>query len=147
MMVKIPKEVGDYEEIIVFGLRRRQVIFVLLTIFAALLVYWELEFIGTLRYLLVLLIAILGISLTFFKLEGWASAKLSYLRSPKKIGFLDEKALEFIDVVNIRDGAACMKNGDLKAIIQVQPMNFSVLDDKQQNAVFESYKNFLDSLS
>ncbi|NYZ78534.1 PrgI family protein, partial [Candidatus Micrarchaeota archaeon] len=147
LMVKIPKEVGDYEEVIVFGLRRRQVIFVLLTIFAAVLVYSELEFLGTLRYLIILLIAILGISLTFFKLERWASTKLFYLRSPKRIGFLDDKALEFIDVVNIRDGAAHMRNGDLKAIIQVQPMNFSVLDDKQQNAVFESYKNFLDSLS
>ena len=26
MLVKIPQEVGDYEEVIVFGLRRRQVV-------------------------------------------------------------------------------------------------------------------------
>ncbi len=146
-MVKIPKEVGDYEEVIVFGLRRRQVIYVLLTLFTEFLVYSELEFLGTLRYLLILLIAILGMAFTFLNLERWASTKISYLRSPKRIGFLDERALEFIDVADIHDGVARMKNGDLKAIIQVQPMNFSVLDEKQQNAVFESYKNFLDSLS
>jgi hypothetical protein len=146
-MVKIPQEVGDYEEVIVFGMRRRQVIFALLTIFAVAFVYLELEFLETPRYLLILLIALAGVALTFFNVEKWASTKLSYMRSPKKIGFLDEKALEFIDVVNIREGVAYMRNSDLKAIIQVQPMNFSVLDERQQNAVFESYKNFLDSLS
>jgi len=146
-MVKIPQEVGDYEEVIVFGLRRRQVIYALLTIFAVAVVYIELEFLGALRYLLMLLLACAGAGFTFLNLEGWASGKLSYLRSPKRIGFLDENALDFIDVSDIRDGVAYMRNGDLKAIIQVQPINFSVLDERQQNAVFESYKNFLDSLS
>lgn len=147
LRVRIPEEVGGYEEVIVFGLRRRQVIYSLLTIFAALIVYSELESFGVLMYLLILLIAIVGIALTFFNLETWASTKLSYFKSPKKVGFLDNKALEFIDVIDIRGGIATMRNGDLKAVIQVQPMNFSVLDERQQNAVFESYKNFLDSLS
>ena len=145
--MKIPQEVEDYEEIIVFGLRRRQVIYALLTIFALVLVYAELEFLGALRYPLLVSIAAVGAALTFLNIERWASTKIAYLNSPRKIGFLDDKALEFIEVVDIRDGVAYMRNGDLKAISQVQPMNFSVLDDKQQNAVFESYKNFLDSLS
>lgn len=122
-------------------------IYALLTIFALILVYAELEFLGALRYPLLVFMAAVGAALTFLNIERWASTKIAYLNSPKKIGFLDDKALEFIEVVDIRDGVAYMRNGDLKAIIQVQPMNFSVLDDKQQNAVFESYKNFLDSLS
>jgi len=147
LKVVIPKEVGDYEEVIVFGLRRRQVIYALMTLFAVFIIFSELEFLGTPRYLLIAPIAVLGIAFTFLNLDKWTSTKLAYLRSPKRVGFLDGKALEFIDLADIRDGVAHMKNGDLKAIIQVQPMNFSVLDERQQNAVFESYKNFLDSLS
>ncbi|MCX6777194.1 MAG: DUF87 domain-containing protein [Candidatus Micrarchaeota archaeon] len=146
-MVKIPREVGDYEEVIVFGLRRRQVIYALLAIFAIVIVYSELEFVGILRYLLMLLIAVVSAAFMFFDMERILSTKLSYLRAPKKIGFMDSKALELVGVSGIRGGVAYMKDGGLKAVIQTQPINFSVLDDKQKGAVFNSYKNFLDSLS
>lgn len=145
--MKIPQEVGDYEEVIVFGLRRRQVIYALLTVFLIFLVYGELEFLGVWQYIIILLLAVIGFALVFLNVEGWAFQKFAFLRSPKRIGFMDRKALEFIDVADIRDGVAYMKNGDMKAVVQVQPINFSVLDEKQQKAVFESYKNFLDSLS
>lgn len=145
--MKIPQEVGDYEEVIVFGLRRRQVIYALLTIFLIFLVYGESEFLGALRYALILLIALVGAALTFLNVERWLSRKLAFLCSPKRVGFMDRRALEFIDVVDVHDGIAYMRNGSMKAVVQVQPINFSVLDEKQQKAVFESYKNFLDSLS
>jgi len=146
-MVKIPQEVGDYEEVIVFGLRRRQVIYALIVIFALILVYGEFESFGMLRYLIMLLIVIVGIAMIFFNMEKIISTKLSYMRAPKKIGFMDSRALELVGVSDIRGNVAYLRNGDLKAVIQAQPINFSVLDEKQKNAVFISYKNFLDSLS
>lgn len=148
MLVRIPHEVRDYDRNVVFGLKPKQVFYGIITIFIITVIYFQFDFFPTLlRYLLIILITFVGCGFMFFNFRRWIEEQLIFMNSPKNIGFLDRKALDFIEVAEIRDSLVYMKDGSLKAIIKVQPINFSVLDEKQQKAIFEGYKNFVNSLS
>jgi hypothetical protein len=52
----------------------------------------------------------------------------------------------FIEVKRISDSSLFLSNGSAKAILQVQPLNFHILDVRHQQAIIASYKDFLNSL-
>lgn len=148
MLVKVPFEIKDYERKIIFGLKPRQILYGIITIFVITLVYFQLDFFPSLfRYFLIAIIGFVGSGFIFLNFGEFLDKQLVFVNSPKNVGFLDRKSLEIIEIADIRNGRVYMKDGGLRAMVKVQPINFSMLDEKQKKAVFENYKNFINSLS
>ncbi len=52
----------------------------------------------------------------------------------------------FVEVSKIENCAIYLKNGSLRAVLEVIPINFSILGEVEQKAVIFAYKDFLNSL-
>lgn len=53
---------------------------------------------------------------------------------------------DFVPVKEIRDGIVVLNNGDLRALVLVNPINLSLKTDEEQQAVFSQFMGFLNSL-
>jgi type IV secretory pathway VirB4 component len=53
---------------------------------------------------------------------------------------------QFVEIKDIQDGIAVLKNGGLRRIIMVDGINFDLKSEEEQNLVTFSYQNFLNSL-
>ena len=52
----------------------------------------------------------------------------------------------FLDVAEIRDGLIILKDGNLRGILAVSSVNFSLKSENEQNAIIAAYQSFLNSL-
>ncbi|OGE86100.1 MAG: hypothetical protein A3J48_01505 [Candidatus Doudnabacteria bacterium RIFCSPHIGHO2_02_FULL_46_11] len=52
----------------------------------------------------------------------------------------------FLDVAEVRDGVIMLKDGNLRGVLAVSSVNFSLKSDDEQNAIISSYQSFLNSL-
>ncbi len=52
-----------------------------------------------------------------------------------------------INIADIKDGIILTKTGSLKAVIEVQPINFALASEQDQQALVGGYQNFINSLS
>lgn len=66
-------------------------------------------------------------------------------KSAKAIGTSDS-TLRFLPIGEIHDDTVIMKDGSLRAIIDVTSINFSLKSEQEQDAMILSYQNFLNSL-
>jgi hypothetical protein len=87
-----------------------------------------------------------GAGFAFFNLKEYATSFAKFFFKPKQFGHLDKEMKQFIEVNKISDDTVYLSNGKAKAIIQVQPINFNILSQKQQQAIIAAYKDFLNSL-
>ena len=62
------------------------------------------------------------------------------------MGYLDKKMEKFLQVKKIENNAVFLKDGSIKAIIQIQPINFRILSTKHQQSIIQAFKDFLNSL-
>jgi len=53
---------------------------------------------------------------------------------------------KFLEVDQIKDDVAILKNGELRAIIECSSLNFALKSEEEQNAITYAYQNFLNSL-
>lgn len=54
---------------------------------------------------------------------------------------------KLIEIENIRDGVAILKNGGLRRILMVSGMNFDLKSEEEQGLITYAYQNFLNSLN
>jgi hypothetical protein len=59
---------------------------------------------------------------------------------------MGKAAQEFVDVAEIKDGVAVLKNGTLRAVLMVSSINFDLKSTEEQEAIVANYQNFLNSL-
>lgn len=59
---------------------------------------------------------------------------------------LGKAAQEFVDIAEIKDGVAVLKNGSLRAVLMVSSINFDLKSSQEQEAIVAAYQNFLNSL-
>lgn len=52
-----------------------------------------------------------------------------------------------LDIAEIKEGTIVLKDGSLRAVIAVSSTNFSLKSGDEQNAIINSYQNFLNSLT
>jgi len=52
----------------------------------------------------------------------------------------------FLDIYEIRDNTAVMKDGTLRSVLLVSSINFSLKSEEEQNAIIQAYVQFLNSL-
>ncbi len=96
------------------------------------------------------LLLFLGMGFAFFDFWGNILALVTYLRSVHETkGTEAEKAkllAKFMEVDRIENGVIHLKNGGMRALVQVLPINFTILSETEQLAIISAYKGFLNSL-
>jgi hypothetical protein len=53
---------------------------------------------------------------------------------------------EHLPIAGIQDGVLIMTDGSVRAVLRVEPINFDLKSDTEQNAIIYSYQGFLNSL-
>jgi len=64
----------------------------------------------------------------------------------KNAGFFDKRLREFVEVKKIENDTIYLLNGSLRAVLEVTPINFSILGEEEKKAVISAYRDFLNSL-
>ncbi|MFH0970157.1 MAG: hypothetical protein V1776_01720 [Candidatus Diapherotrites archaeon] len=145
MSYEIPKNL-QYTEKIVFNLGFEQALWVGLFGILTFTVFFKLPIIFEARIGISLILVALGAGFAFFDFRTYATNIFSFLSIPRKIGYLDHKMKQFVEINRIENDSVYLQNGSIKAIIQIQPINFHILSIKQKQAIISAYKDFLNSL-
>lgn len=53
---------------------------------------------------------------------------------------------DFVSIIDIRDSVLIMNNASLKAVIEVNSMNFELKSADEQTAIIQSFQNFINSM-
>lgn len=53
---------------------------------------------------------------------------------------------QLVEIADIRDNVVFLKNGSLRAIIEVSAVNFELKSEEEQTAVLQNFQNFLNSI-
>jgi len=144
MSYDIPDEI-KYREKIVFGLDLGQLCYAAL--FAALaLLSLNLPLEGEARLVLPAIFSIIGAAFVFLNLEEKAWNAYLFYSGVRKAASSDPKAQQLVGVRAIEDGQIVLMDGSLRAVLQVEPINFSLLDEGQKAAFVSNYREFLNHL-
>ncbi len=145
MSYEIPKNL-KYEEKILFNLSFEQALWVGLFGSLILIVFLKLPLVLEAKIGLGILLVTLGAGFAFFGFRTHTSNLWGFLSTPRQIGYLDPPMRKFLEINRVENDAIYLQNGSIKAIIQVQPINFHILAPRQKQAIIGAYKDFLNSL-
>jgi len=145
MSYDIPDEI-KYREKIVFGLDLGQLCYAALFAVLAFLSL-NLPFEGEARLVLPAIFSIIGAAFIFLNLEEKAWNACLFYSGVRKAASSDPKAQQLVGVRAIEDGQIVLMDGSLRAVLQVEPINFSLLDEGQKAAFVSNYREFLNHLT
>jgi hypothetical protein len=145
MSYDIPDKVR-YREKIVFGLDGRQLIYALLFGIAAVLLY-SLPLRGDIRLVAPGMIGLTGIGFIFLGFEEKARARWSYVRAVLLRGNKERFARKVIQVDDIGEDAFVLSNGEMRAVLEVRPLNFALFDEDRKKSLISNYRDFLNHLT
>jgi len=140
----IPDEV-KYREKIVFGLDLRQLLYSCLFGILAYLSY-SLPLEGQAKLVLPSTLCIIGVGFAFLNLEEKALDLAHYYLGVQKAGNFEPQAQKLVGIRSIENNQITLMDGSLRAILQVEPINFSLLDEGQKAAFVSNYREFLNHL-
>ncbi|MFA6064897.1 MAG: PrgI family protein [archaeon] len=145
MSYEIPKNL-KYEEKFFFNLSLAQAGWLgLFGTFGA-IIFLKTPLSFEIKAVIALLLLAIGGGFAFLNLREHLTTFSNYFLRPRELGYLSKQMEGFIEVTRITDNTAFLSNGSAKAIIQVQPLNFHILDQRHQQAIISAYKDFLNSL-
>jgi len=145
MSYDIPDEI-KYREKIVFGLDLKQLCYLcVFGLLAFLSLNLPLE--GQAQYILPFLFCIIGAGFIFLNLEEKALDTWNFYNGVRKASHSDGKAQQLVGVRAIENDQIALMDGSLRAVLQVEPINFSLLDEGQQKAFVSNYREFLNHLT
>lgn len=145
MSYEIPKNIR-YQEKVVFNLSFEQAFWVAFFGVLVFTVFFKLPLILEARIGISLLLVILAAGFAFFDFRTHATNLYAFISTPREMGYLDSKMSTFLEISEIKNDTVYLQNGSLKALIQVQPINFHILSVRQKQAIIAAYKDFLNSL-
>ncbi len=145
MAYEIPQNL-KYSEKIAFGLTFPQLLWISVFGGIAGIVFLKTNFDFSIKAVLALALCGVGAGFAFFGFTEKISAFRVFQKSIRGAGYFDAKLKSFVDVSRIESETIFLKSGGLRAIIQVQPINFGMLSVQEQEAIIRAYKDFLNSL-
>ena len=145
MAYEIPKNLR-YEERIVFGLSFPQLFWLGLFGVFSLVVFLKAPLVFEVRVGLVLVLVSLGASFAFFGLFSRLKDLWAFRSSLRNAGYFDRRARGFVGVKRVEHSVVFLRGGGACAILQVLPINFSMLSKAEQGAVVGAFRDFLNSL-
>lgn len=93
------------------------------------------------------LILLTGFGFALFDFETKLSEVFGYYTDIRLGGTLEKKVRGFLGVSKIERDTLFLKNGDLRAVLQIKPINFELLDDTRQKSLVLNYREFLNQLT
>lgn len=145
MAYEIPKNLR-YEEKIVFGLTFWQFFWLALFGGLAAIVFFKTNLDLLAKACLSVFFMLLGVGFAFLNFGRHLSAYRAYWSSVGEAGFLDKRLRQFVEAQKIENDAIFLRNGSLRAVLEVTPINFSILSEEEKRAVVSAYRDFLNSL-
>lgn len=145
MSYDIPDEI-QYREKIVFGLDLKQLCyFCFFGVFAFLSYNLSLE--GGAKLVLPAILGSLGAGFIFLNLEEKLLDTFHYYSGVRKASPFSTKAQQLVGIRAIENNQILLMDGNLRAILQIEPINFSLLDEGQKKAFVSNYREFLNHLT
>lgn len=141
----IPDKVR-YREKIIFGLDMKQLAYALVFGVGALLAY-GLPINGGAKFIAPSGIIILGIGFTFLKLESRVMEQFSYFKATRLKKDMDSFASKVIQIKKIKNDLFLLSNKELRAVLQVTPLNYALFDDDRKKSLIANYRDFLNHLN
>lgn len=145
MSYEIPKNL-KYEEKFLFNLSLAQAGYIGLFATLGVIIILKTNLPIEITAPIALLFLGVGGGFAFFNLREHLTTASNFFLKPKELGYLSKEMETFTEVTKIFDDIMFLSNGTAKAIIQIQPINFHILNDRQQVAIITAYKDFLNSL-
>ncbi|MEM3431067.1 MAG: DUF87 domain-containing protein [Candidatus Micrarchaeia archaeon] len=146
MAYPIPKSIA-YEEKIAFGLTLKQLGYAIIGIAIA---YNLFNIFAPFDFTIAAVIAYFVIMITagfiFLDLEEKLLMLLDYHLNVKHGGFDSPEVKKFMEVASIRDDIIFLKNGEMRAVIRVRPVNFSTIDEEKKERITALFASFLQQL-
>ncbi|MFH2023056.1 MAG: hypothetical protein ABIJ10_01965, partial [Candidatus Micrarchaeota archaeon] len=99
------------------------------------------------RLTLVFILLLTGIGFALFNFETILFDRWKYLTNIRHGGALDKKIRTFVGIRKIENNTIYLDNGEMRAIIQITPINFELLDEGRQKSIILNYRDFLNQLS
>ncbi|MEA2037412.1 MAG: hypothetical protein U9O94_07925 [Nanoarchaeota archaeon] len=147
-MYEIPKNLNKYEDefipVVKWNFRQFMYFLVLLGTISALYHFINASLI--IKLCIIIPLSIVSITLIHMKFDERLTAWLNLKNSLRNIGYYDPQMDKFIPISSIKDNTIYLKNGILMAIIEVKPIDFSILGDAEKEDVLFNYRGFLKSL-
>ena len=145
MPYEIPQNL-KYKEKIAFNLTFEQMAW--LGVFGAIaaIIYLKTSLPFPIKESLALLTASIGCGFAFLKFTEHLKTFRTYKKSINKAGYFDQKMRQLVDVKKIEKDVIFLKDGSMRALLQITPLNFSMLSKNEQQAIIKAYKDFLNSL-
>jgi hypothetical protein len=145
MSYQIPQNL-KYKEKIAFNLTFEQMAWLGGFGSTAAITYLKLALPFPLKELTAIILASLGVGFGFFGFAGHLKTFNQYRQGIVKAGYFDKKMGRLVDVKKVEKDTIFLKEGSLRAIMQVTPINFSMLSKDEQRAIIKAFKDFLNSL-
>lgn len=145
MSYEIPQNL-KYEEKIVFGLTLKQFAWIALFGVLAAIVYLKTGLDFYLKITIAFALTGLGFGFAFLDFFSHLKVLKSYFGSLRQAGYSDKQLDSFVEVKEIDSGTIFLKDGSVRAVIQVVPLHFSLLSPEEQRAIISAYRDFLNSL-
>lgn len=145
MPYEIPQNL-KYKEKIAFNLTFEQLAWLGSFGIVSAAVYLKTELLFPLKEIISLLPASLGAGFAFFGLSKHLKTLAEFKKGIGRAGYFDKKMRQLVDVKKVEQDTIFLKDGSLRAVLQVTPLNFSMLSKNEQQAIIKAYKDFLNSL-
>ena len=90
---------------------------------------------------------IVGLGFVFLNLEERFWDAFHYYRGVRKAGSTDPAAQKLVGVKAIKKDAIWLSKGGLRTVLQIEPVNYSLLEESQRKALVLSFREFLNHLT
>jgi len=145
MSYEIPQNL-QYREKLLFNLTMAQAGWIAIFGIPGAAIILKTELALEIKIMVALVLGTLAFGFAFLNFKQHTTALMTFIITPRKAGYYSKLMDKFIEVKKIDSDTITLNNGQQKAIIQVQPINFHILSTRQQQAIIGKYKDFLNSL-
>ncbi len=145
MAYDIPDEI-KYKEKLVFGLTFKQLLYALFFVVLSFLSY-ALPFEGQSKFVLPLFFLIIGFGFVYLNFDDFFFKRLKYFFSFKAGSYLNNRVRNLVGIEQIDFDTVYLKNGEIRSILIVEPINFETLDADRKRSVILNYQSFLNQLT
>lgn len=147
-MYEIPRNLNKYQDEFIPFVKWnfRQFIYFLVLLGAVAAVYHLVQVGVAVKLCVIVPISAVAVILIHTKFDEKFAAWFNLKSSMSNVGYYDPKMERFIPVSSIKSNTVYLKNGMLLAIIEVKPIDFSILGDSEKEDVLLNYRGFLGSL-
>lgn len=147
-MYEIPKNLNKYEDEFIPFVKWnfRQFIYFLILMGSIAAIYHLVKVGIAIKLTILVPFSAISVMLIHLRFDEKLSAWLNQKTSLHNVGYYDSGMDKFIPIASVQDNTVYLKDGTLLAIIEVKPIDFSILADDEKESVLFNYRGFLKSL-